>query len=65
MLRRGKCEGCHASLSTVDLNTIRSAAPDEVVRCEECRRILVRSAESEPKVTITHPNDPGWLSQAR
>jgi predicted nucleic acid-binding Zn-ribbon protein len=46
MLRRGRCEGCHVSLSTVDLNAIRAAAPDEVVRCEECRRILVRTGES-------------------
>jgi uncharacterized protein len=46
MLRRGSCEGCHVSMSTVDLNAIRTAAPDEVVRCEECRRILVRTAES-------------------
>jgi hypothetical protein len=45
-LRRGQCEGCHLSLNTVDLNTIRAAAPDEVLRCEECRRILVRTAES-------------------
>ena len=45
-LRRGRCEGCHVSLSTVDLNRIRAAAPDEVIRCEECRRILVRTAES-------------------
>ena len=27
MLRRGRCEGCHVSLSTVDLNAIRAAAP--------------------------------------
>lgn len=45
-LRRGRCEGCHLSLNTVDLNTIRAADPDEVLRCEECRRILVRTAES-------------------
>jgi len=45
-LRRGRCEGCHLSLNTVDLNAIRSAAADEVVRCEECRRILVRTDES-------------------
>jgi predicted nucleic acid-binding Zn-ribbon protein len=45
-LRRGQCQGCHLSLNTVDLNTIRAAAPDEVLRCEECRRILVRTAES-------------------
>jgi predicted nucleic acid-binding Zn-ribbon protein len=46
MLRAGRCEGCHLSLNTVDLNVIRNAAPDEVVRCEECRRILVRTPES-------------------
>jgi hypothetical protein len=46
MLRGGQCQGCHLTLHTVDLNAIRAAAPDEVVRCEECRRILVRTAES-------------------
>jgi uncharacterized protein len=45
-LRRGRCEGCHLTLNTVDLNQIRTSAPDEVVRCEECRRILVRTPES-------------------
>jgi len=45
-LRRGRCEGCHLSLNTVDLARIRTAAPDEVLRCEECRRILVRTPES-------------------
>ncbi len=45
-LRRGQCQGCHLSMNTVDLNAIRAAAPDEVLRCEECRRILVRTAES-------------------
>jgi uncharacterized protein len=46
MLRAGRCEGCHLTLNTVDLNEIRASAPDEVVRCEECRRILVRTPES-------------------
>jgi uncharacterized protein len=45
-LRRGRCEGCHLSLNTVDLNAMRAAPADEVLRCEECRRILVRTAES-------------------
>jgi uncharacterized protein len=45
-LQRGQCQGCHLSLNTVDLNAIRAADADEVVRCEECRRILVRTAES-------------------
>jgi predicted nucleic acid-binding Zn-ribbon protein len=46
MLRAGRCEGCHLSLNAADLNIIRASAPDEVVRCEECRRILVRTPES-------------------
>jgi len=45
-LRRGRCEGCHLSLNTVDINAIRAASADEVLRCEECRRLLVRTAES-------------------
>ena len=45
-LRRGRCEGCHLSLNTVDLARIRAAPPDEVLRCEECRRILVRTPDS-------------------
>lgn len=45
-LRRGRCEGCKLALSTVELGNIRAAAPDEVLRCEECRRILVRTPES-------------------
>ncbi|HVS69459.1 MAG TPA: C4-type zinc ribbon domain-containing protein [Mycobacteriales bacterium] len=45
-LHRGQCQGCHLQLNTTDLNRIRDAEPDEVMRCEECRRILVRTAES-------------------
>jgi len=45
-LHRGRCEGCHLQLNTTDLNRIREAPPDEVLRCEECRRILVRTGES-------------------
>ena len=45
-LRRSRCEGCNLTIGTSDLNAIRAAAPDEVLRCEECRRILVRTPES-------------------
>lgn len=45
-LKAGRCEGCKLALSTVDLNEIRNAADDEVTRCAECRRILVRTPES-------------------
>ncbi|MGH3716597.1 MAG: zinc ribbon domain-containing protein [Micromonosporaceae bacterium] len=46
MLRAGRCEGCHLDLAGSDLATVKAAAEDEVVRCEECRRILVRTKES-------------------
>ncbi|HET7530355.1 MAG TPA: C4-type zinc ribbon domain-containing protein [Mycobacteriales bacterium] len=45
-LHQGRCEGCHLQLNTTDINRIREAPDDEVLRCEECRRILVRTAES-------------------
>jgi uncharacterized protein len=45
-LRGSRCEGCHLTLNASDLGRIRAADPDEVLRCEECRRILVRTAES-------------------
>jgi len=46
VLHRARCEGCRLELSGTDLAEVRAAAPDEVVRCEECRRILVRTPES-------------------
>jgi predicted nucleic acid-binding Zn-ribbon protein len=46
MLRQRRCEGCHIELSGSELNSVRAADADEVVRCDNCRRILVRTAES-------------------
>jgi predicted nucleic acid-binding Zn-ribbon protein len=46
MLRARRCEGCRIELSGSDLAQVAAAPVDEVVRCEECRRILVRTAES-------------------
>lgn len=45
-LRQRRCEGCHLELTQADLSRIASAPQDEVLRCEECRRILVRTGES-------------------
>jgi uncharacterized protein len=45
-LRQQRCGGCRLDLNPVDLQRFRSAAPDDVLRCEECRRIIVRTAES-------------------
>jgi predicted nucleic acid-binding Zn-ribbon protein len=41
-LRGRRCEGCRLELNPTDLQRIRTAPEDEVLRCEECRRILVR-----------------------
>ncbi|HYH44818.1 MAG TPA: C4-type zinc ribbon domain-containing protein, partial [Thermoanaerobaculia bacterium] len=46
LLRAGRCGGCRIELYGADLNRVKSAPADEVVRCEECRRIMVRTAES-------------------
>lgn len=42
-LRGNRCEGCRLEVNPTDLAAIRAMAPDEVARCEECDRILVRS----------------------
>jgi len=38
----GACNGCHLSINAVELKRISDVAEDEVIRCEECRCILVR-----------------------
>jgi predicted nucleic acid-binding Zn-ribbon protein len=45
-LHRRRCEGCRMELNPNDIGRFREAAPDTVLRCEECRRILVRTPES-------------------
>lgn len=46
LLRQRRCEGCRLELNNSDIATIRAAANDAVVFCEECGRILVRTDES-------------------
>ena len=36
------CGGCHLKLNAAEMEKIKSLSDDEVVRCEECRRILIR-----------------------
>ncbi|MET9681071.1 zinc ribbon domain-containing protein [Streptomyces coeruleorubidus] len=40
------CQGCRQELAITEISEIRNAAPDTVIRCENCRRILVRTSES-------------------
>jgi uncharacterized protein len=46
LLRARRCSGCMLDLDNAELATIRAAADDDVIRCEECSRILVRTSES-------------------
>ncbi|MEU0520655.1 C4-type zinc ribbon domain-containing protein [Streptosporangium sp. NPDC006007] len=46
MLQGTRCLGCRTSLSIAEINRIKAASHDEVIRCDECRRILVRTPES-------------------
>ncbi len=45
-LRQRRCGGCHLELNQHEMNRITAAPADEVLRCEECSRILVRTANS-------------------
>ncbi len=45
-LRARRCQGCHMDVSGTELSHARTAPPEEVLRCDECRRILVRAPDS-------------------
>jgi predicted nucleic acid-binding Zn-ribbon protein len=46
LLRQRTCSGCNMTLTGSDLDRVRRAAPDDVLLCPECDRILVRTDES-------------------
>jgi predicted nucleic acid-binding Zn-ribbon protein len=46
LLKARQCQGCRIELFGKELAAVRSADPSEVVRCDNCGRILVRTAES-------------------
>ncbi len=43
---RKRCSGCHLDLTAIDAEKFKQAPVDEVLRCEECRRILIRTVDS-------------------
>ncbi|MFL6288271.1 MAG: zinc ribbon domain-containing protein [Actinomycetes bacterium] len=45
-IKRRRCDGCQLELTATDVGRVRAAAEDDVLRCEECRRIQVRTEES-------------------
>jgi len=42
LLVGNKCDGCHLAINAIELERIKGLEVDEIIRCEECRRILVR-----------------------
>ncbi|MEV2247016.1 C4-type zinc ribbon domain-containing protein [Streptomyces sp. NPDC049970] len=45
-LYQRRCEGCRLELNITEVNDVKAASPDTVLRCENCHRILVRTSES-------------------
>lgn len=45
-LRQRRCTGCQLEINAADLRVFSAAAEDEVLRCEECGRILIRTSQS-------------------
>lgn len=45
-LRARRCTGCQLEVNAADLRAFAAAPPSEVLRCEECSRILVRTQNS-------------------
>ena len=39
----GKCGGCNLAVNAIELERIKNLDTEEVLRCEECRRIMVRA----------------------
>lgn len=46
VMTQRRCGACRIDLAGSELAEVRAAAPEQVVRCESCRSIMVRTAES-------------------
>lgn len=46
LIHRGSCQGRHITIDTQEIDQIRNMPADAIARCDQCRRILVRTAES-------------------
>jgi hypothetical protein len=46
LIHRGSCQGCHITIDAQEIDQIRKMSADAIARCDQCRRILVRTAES-------------------
>lgn len=45
-LTQRRCGGCGLELNATELARFKNAPEDEILRCEDCRRIVVRTSES-------------------
>ncbi|MGJ6980939.1 zinc ribbon domain-containing protein [Aestuariimicrobium soli] len=45
-LEKGQCSGCRLQVNESDLRSFRQAPANQVLHCEECGRILVRTPDS-------------------
>jgi hypothetical protein len=45
-LRQRRCTGCQLEVNAAELRAFAAAPEDEVLRCEECGRILIRTISS-------------------
>ncbi|GIG71387.1 hypothetical protein Pen01_76820 [Phytomonospora endophytica] len=45
-IRGRRCGACRIELSAGEVDRVKTAPRDEVLRCEECRSIMVRTEES-------------------
>ena len=43
LFSHGTCNSCQIQISPSEINNINSTDPEEVIRCENCRCILVRN----------------------
>lgn len=46
LLTQKQCGACRITLAGSELAAVRAAAPEDILRCESCRSIMVRTAES-------------------
>ncbi|GAA2521445.1 zinc ribbon domain-containing protein [Pilimelia columellifera] len=46
LVQGGRCGGCRIEFSGSERARLKAAAADEITRCEDCRRIMVRTSES-------------------
>jgi len=46
-LAEGRCEGCRMPMAPTEVHMLMAKPADEMIRCPECERILVRPAKSD------------------